>query len=667
MAANKSEGGPITPDDSSDLPRPQFPAGPPSIISSRMTDIASEDGDAFDERHTGSVSNAQRRSYLNNSESRPGTAKTGLSSSRGAWSQSTPLRRGVQRGSLSGSISGSVSGRPPSAASRSHVPSLTSHAFFHPMSSQKLQAQRGASRPATTNQQHGTMDEASAVAQQRDSMPSSPIHRIARDPVDDADLEPPPSRGTEMTEQETYDRITANTSPTHGNTAGSLTDSVRPLQRQKPEGLDLSIDVAKAQNKNAGNTSAPMQSPRSFRSSLFISKGDSASKLPNRSMPGAEKLSSGASSPQLTPMATASHSGQDKSIKSKLPNHGRNHEYFEGNTFFCIGGRLQNTRHRPINIATGSFVVIPAVLFFVFSAPYLWHQVSPGVPIVFAYIFYICISSFLHASGSDPGILPRNLHQFPPPSENEDPLRLAPPTNDWTLIKSAESSTAAMEVPTKYCKTCNLWRPPRAHHCRLCDNCVETQDHHCVWLNNCVGRRNYRYFFTFVSSGSLLALYLFGASLAQILVYAKKEGVSVGTSIDHFRVPFAMVIYGIISSIYPIALMGYHVFLMARGETTREFLNSHKFLKKDRYRPFTQGSMVKNWLVVLCRPRPPTYYQFKGRFEKGDQRFAAQKIQRQGRGPHHGQDMEMQDVPPSSSGFQGPVALQQERSHEPQP
>ncbi|ETS84900.1 hypothetical protein PFICI_02925 [Pestalotiopsis fici W106-1] len=664
MATSKSEGEPITPDDS-DLPRPQFPAGPPSIISSRMTDIASEDGDAFDERQTSSVSNAQRRSYLA-TESRPGTAKTGLSSSRGAWSQSTPLRRGVQRGSLSGSISGSVSGRPPSAASRSHVPSLTSHAFFHPMSSQKLQAQRGASRPATTSQQHGTMDEVAAghVAQQRDSMSSSPVHRIAREPVDDADLEPPPSRGTEMTEQETYDRITANTSPTHGNTAGSLTDSVRPLQRKKPEGPDLSIDVNKAQNKSGANTSVPMKSPRSFRSSLFISKGDSAGNPTNRSMPGAEKLSSGASSPQLTPMATASTSAQNKSIKSKAPNHGKNHEYFEGNTFFCIGGRLQNTRHRPINIATASFVVIPAVLFFVFSAPYLWHEVSPGVPIVFAYIFYICISSFLHASGSDPGILPRNLHQFPPPSENEDPLRLAPPTNDWTLIKSAESSTAAMEVPTKYCKTCNLWRPPRAHHCRLCDNCVETQDHHCVWLNNCVGRRNYRYFFTFVSSGSLLALYLFGASLAQILIYAKKEDVSVGTSISHFRVPFAMVIYGIISSIYPIALMGYHIFLMARGETTREFLNSHKFLKKDRYRPFTQGSMLKNWVAVLCRPRPPTYYQFKGRFERGDQRFAVQKVQRQRMASSHGQDVEMQDVPPSSSGFQGPVALEQERSQQ---
>jgi palmitoyltransferase ZDHHC9/14/18 len=406
MTTNKPPvGGSGAPDDG-DFPRPQFPTGPPSIISSRMTDIASEDGDAFADEQTSSADNPQRRSVLA-SESRPGTAKTGLSSSRGAWSQATPLRRGLQRGSLSGSVSGSVSGRPPSSTSRSHVPSLTSHAFFHPMSSQKLQAQRSASRPSTMNQQHGTMDEAAAenrahAAQQR-GVTSSPLHRIAREPVDDADIQPPPSRGTEMTEQETYDRITANTSPTHGHTAGSLTESVRPLHRKKPDGPSLSIDVDKT-NKSGGHVATPMKSPRSFRSSLFIPKGESANNQTNRSMPGAEKLSSGASSPQLTPVGTSSRTDKDKSIKNKLPNIGRNHEYFEGNTFFCIGGRLQNTRHRPINIATGSFVVIPAVLFFIFSAPYLWHEVSPAVPIIFAYIFYICISSFLHASGSDPGV-----------------------------------------------------------------------------------------------------------------------------------------------------------------------------------------------------------------------------------------------------------------------
>lgn len=212
-----------------------------------------------------------------------------------------------------------------------------------------------------------------------------------------------------------------------------------------------------------------------------------------------------------------------------------------------------------------------------------------------------------------------------------------------------------MEVPTKYCKSCNIWRPPRAHHCRVCDNCIETQDHHCVWLNNCVGRRNYRYFFTFVTTCTVLALFLVGASIAHILIWRQRENASFGAAISKWRVPFAMFIYGILTFPYPLSLGGYHLFLMARGETTREYLNSHKFLKNDRHRPFTQGSLWKNWFVVLLRPRPPTYLHFKRQYEEGDQRFGDRKGKRTAPLTEEAQGggLEMQDVR-ATAGFQGP-------------
>lgn len=228
------------------------------------------------------------------------------------------------------------------------------------------------------------------------------------------------------------------------------------------------------------------------------------------------------------------------------------------------------------------------------------------------------------------------------------------PTNDWTLVKSADPNAAAMEVPVKHCRTCNVWRPPRAHHCRLCDNCIETHDHHCVWLNNCVGKRNYRFFFTFVTSATFLSLYLIGTSLAQLLLYSKKEDVSFGEAIDHFRGPFALVILGFVAFLYPAALTGYHIFLMARGETTREYMNSHKFAKKERYRAFSQGGIFKNFVAVLCRPRPPTYYQFKTKYENGDQRLGVHRDQR----PRtNSQGLEMNAVNAPTQGFEGPVAL----------
>ena len=120
-------------------------------------------------------------------------------------------------------------------------------------------------------------------------------------------------------------------------------------------------------------------------------------------------------------------------------------------------------------------------------------------------------------------IFPRNVHPFPPESPQDDPLAISPPMNDWVMVRLATSTTAAMDVPVKYCKTCNIWRPPRCYHCRVCNNCVETLDHHCVWLNNCVGRRNYRYFAAFVSTATLLALYLAFASLGHCLRYQSQH------------------------------------------------------------------------------------------------------------------------------------------------
>ncbi|CAL3968025.1 unnamed protein product [Diplocarpon coronariae] len=638
-------------DDRSQLAKSETGDGA-SFLSSRMTDITSEDGR---EQPAGSVTHSvgqtpgQRRSVQTNA-SRP---NTGVSSQRGAWPQSPGSRRAyASTHSQRGSVSTTTSPRPQSG--RSHVPSLTSHAFFRPMSSQRLQAQRGGARPPTSTQP-SVSEGVSFEAGIGSSVNSNQTAKRGYDP----DGPPPPSRGTEMTEQETAERFIANASPTLGhNAAGSLSESVRPLQRNpaNKKGLNLALDKS-YRNGNGLAVANSSKSPRSFRSSFLLpTRGDAAPSSLNRSTQGREKLSSVASSPALTPVDPL---GRDL----KDPKLGSNYEYFTGNTVFFWGGRFQNTRHRPINIATGILFIIPGVLFFVFSASWLWHNISPAIPIIFAYLFYLAFSSFVHASLSDPGILPRNLHPMPPPEENEDPLRLAPSTNDWTMIKSAQSATAAMEVPTKYCKTCNIWRPARGHHCRICDNCIETQDHHCVWINNCVGRRNYRYFFAFVSSGTLVGLYLMAASLAQILVYMKRQDVSFGAAIGHFRVPFAMIMYGAVGTPYLLALTVYHLFLMGRGETTREYLNSHKFLKKDRHRPFTQGNIIKNWFVVLCRPRPPTYLRFKDEYEDGDQRFGERRAKRttrlardvQARG---GGGMEMQDVPPSR-GFQGPAALRE--------
>ncbi|KAB2580541.1 Zinc finger DHHC-type palmitoyltransferase protein [Lasiodiplodia theobromae] len=649
--------------------------GAPSVISSRMTDIASEDGDPQELPQDPQMRRASRVSGITGPPgesglppSRPSSVST--TGNRRTWSRAPPSRGNAGQNAGPGSTNGGAN-RPPTSTSqsKSHVAGIQQSAFFRPMSAQRLQGQRG-QRPGSIMGRNSISHDGQSelgFSSYRNSITSVPSQ--AHSNTQDQEGRPPPSPATEFSEREYMpDRTTANTTPTVPDTVRSHGESITPLQQPPRTEAPSHLDLSRV-NKSGALVPPEKKSPRSFRSSFMLPSRSHNSGSVRPQGQGHEKLSSTASSPRLHPQDAATDITKTE-IRREM-SMGKNYEYFTGNTVFCWGGRLQNTRDRPISIGTALLVAVPAILFLIFSAPWLWLHVSPAIPILFAYLFLVCVSSFFHASLSDPGILPRNLHPFPPPDPSEDPLAVGPPTTEWVMVTSASSQTAAMEVPTKYCKSCNIWRPPRAHHCRVCDNCIETQDHHCVWLNNCVGRRNYRYFFVFVSSSTLLGAFLFAASLGHLLAWMdEKPGRSFSEAISHWRVPFAMMIYGILVTWYPASLWGYHIFLIARGETTREYLNSHKFLKKDRHRPFTQTSLWQNFSAVLFRPRPPTYLTFKRKYEEGDQRFGERRGKRTTPLSKEQQGgVEMQDVsgratataegPPGTSGaavpsFQGP-------------
>ena len=372
-----------------------------SVISSRLSDDGGEAGEQRPKSTTSKKSGA----------SRPETSKSKRSNKSRSARKSSKDASAATGAPASHRLSGTgePATRTRNLASRSsHVPSLTSNAFFRPMSSQKLQAHRGASRPTTTQQQQ--QQNRLSLGQQQHSALDDGATDIGgsvlrhNEPtaaaLEDYSMGVPPSRGTEGTEQ---DRVTSNTSPTGGHyPTGSLSDSVRPLHKSPEVNRNnLSVNVGKTYQDIGRTIPSPVKSPRSFRSS-FLLPGRESGQGQNRNTEGAEKLSSGASSPKLAPRDQSTQHRPAPQPNDAKPGHV--YQYFEGNTRFWLGGRWQNTKGKPINIATGVFILLLCVLFLAFSAPWLWHNVSPALPITFAYFSFVCMSSFVHASVSDPGV-----------------------------------------------------------------------------------------------------------------------------------------------------------------------------------------------------------------------------------------------------------------------
>jgi len=243
-----------------------------------------------------------------------------------------------------------------------------------------------------------------------------------------------------------------------------------------------------------------------------------------------------------------------------------------GNVKLYCGGRLMLP---PSSV----FFIIPVLIAF---PPYLlavydlfrdtpsrvpWA--SWGGPLIHSMMATAFIALII-AHTTDPGVIPKQPAQPLRPDEVE--------------------FVNGQEVVRKWCKTCNILRPPRASHCGTCDVCVDNFDHHCHVTGTCVGKRNLLPFCFFTSFILFSDTFVLGSSSVALIS---------GKVVGQFA-KVRIIVAAIWTLICFFLMLGLNLSLFhisINGLTTREI--SRQVYKDTYNHPFKKKSACAN-LRMMC-------------------------------------------------------------------
>ena len=288
----------------------------------------------------------------------------------------------------------------------------------------------------------------------------------------------------------------------------------------------------------------------------------------------------------------------------------RLYQVWKGNNKFLFGGRVVFGQDASSLFLTSFLIGGPAITFCIRMLIIMIEEdtIFNHLVLIGGVILTILDFMFLFmTSGRDPGIIPRNS-QLP---KSDESVRTNTTSMEWVNNKTPNLKLPRVKdvmvnghtVKVKFCDTCLLYRPPRASHCSICNNCVQKFDHHCPWVGQCIGSRNYPFFILFISSSTLLCIYVFSFSWVILL---RQHG-RLWSIMSHDVLSVALIAYCFIAVWFVGGLTVFHLYLISTNQTTYENFR-YRYDKKEN--PYKKG-ILTNFKELSCSKIPRSLINFR--------------------------------------------------------
>ncbi|XP_078181450.1 putative protein S-acyltransferase 1 [Carex rostrata] len=271
----------------------------------------------------------------------------------------------------------------------------------------------------------------------------------------------------------------------------------------------------------------------------------------------------------------------------------RSKEFEPMRVFFFRGRMICGPDPRGF-ILTVISIIICEWIFFSYRS-----DVSPKilavVSIISVTLSIIVLTNLFLVGTRDPGIIPRN--------QNTQLMETGTSAQSKSIRRSRSRrvNVNGIEIKVKYCRICEIFRPPRSSHCAVCDNCVDKFDHHCPWTGQCIGLRNYRHYLMFVFSAFVFFLFIFVVSSWRIMMKMATTNNNTLGIIKHMPEIFTLAIFSLMVVWFLGGLLVFHGYLISLNQTAHE-----RF--KQRYinsvNPYDKGTRenIKEALFAKLEP-----------------------------------------------------------------